>query len=100
MWQARYGQLDKWRFDEYFETRVLAWLWLRPNRQVRAVRNPELAQHYECPLLDVLADGDRINPFVWLQLMSDQAADNDRRYNNASWRRGPFKDRTAVACIQ
>lgn len=72
LWQARYGQLDKWRFDEYFDTRVLAWLWLRLNRQVRAVRNSELPQHYEYPLLDVLAGGDRINSFVWLRLMSDQ----------------------------
>ncbi|HEY9459375.1 MAG TPA: hypothetical protein VIR04_01100 [Paralcaligenes sp.] len=72
LWQARYGLLDKWRFDEYFETRVLAWLWLRLNRQVSAVCNPALAQHYEYPLLDVLAGEDRINSFVWLQLMNDQ----------------------------
>ncbi|TAL77336.1 MAG: diguanylate cyclase [Burkholderiaceae bacterium] len=71
-WRTRYGQLDKWRFDEYFETRVLTWLWLRLNRQVCAVRNPERAQHYEYPLLDVLASGERINSFVWLQLMNDQ----------------------------
>lgn len=70
--RERLARFDHGRAPTHFESRVLAWLWLRPHSVVRAVRDPAVARHYRYPLLEALAGGEEINEFVWLQLMSQQ----------------------------
>lgn len=53
----------------WLESRVLAWLWLRPAAQLRAVCDASCAQHYRYPLIEALAGDDGFNAFGWLQLM-------------------------------
>ncbi|HCS45570.1 MAG TPA: diguanylate cyclase [Pseudomonas sp.] len=72
VWQERFSLLRQGPAPERLESRVLAWLWLRDNAQVYALRDPEVAQHYRYPLLDALADSEQVNSFVWLGLMVQQ----------------------------
>ncbi|MDF3832337.1 diguanylate cyclase [Cupriavidus basilensis] len=71
-WRTRYAALGEAQIQERFETRVLAWLWLRPPRQLRAVRNPQVPEHYEYPLLAALAGADAGSPLPLLQLMTQE----------------------------
>lgn len=71
-WHARHGQLGEKSIHQRFETRLLAWLWLRQQRQIRAVRNPLAAEHYEYPLLGALAGADQGSQFAVLQLMTQE----------------------------
>ncbi|MDR2881643.1 MAG: hypothetical protein LBV29_07060, partial [Azoarcus sp.] len=54
-WQSRFAQLDPVRIQERIESRVLVWMWLRQSRQIRAVRSPRLATHYDYPVVTALA---------------------------------------------
>ncbi|HEY9278703.1 MAG TPA: hypothetical protein VIP51_01405 [Eoetvoesiella sp.] len=72
IWSDRLNQIQKYSFLEQFESRVMAWLWLRLGQQIKAVRNPIHAQHYEYPMLEALAGQERIKPFEWLQSMKSQ----------------------------
>ncbi|MDD2103882.1 diguanylate cyclase domain-containing protein [Pseudomonas putida] len=72
VWQDRFGLFNHGSAPERFESRVLSWLWLRDGAQVLALRDPEVPQHYRYPLLDVLADSEQVNAFVWLSLMVQQ----------------------------
>lgn len=72
VWQERFSLLRKGPAPERFESRVLAWLWLRDHAQVCALRDPEVPQHYRYPLLEALADSEQINSFAWLALMVQQ----------------------------
>lgn len=72
VWQERFSLLRQGPAPGRFESRVLAWLWLRDNAQVYALRDPEVPQHYRYPLLDALADSEQINSFAWLALMVQQ----------------------------
>jgi len=72
-WNERYSQLDEHVLQERAEARLLAWLWLRLPRQVRAVRNPQAAGYYEYPLLAALTGEDRRgSQMVLLQLATQQ----------------------------
>lgn len=72
-WKERYAQLDPQVLQERVEARLLAWLWLRLQRQVRAVRNPQAAGYYEYPLLGALTGEDRRgSQMVLLQMATQQ----------------------------
>lgn len=72
MWQQRYRLFKQGAAPERFESRVLTWLWLRDKAFVRALRDPQVPQHYRYPLLEALADNEPVNSFVWLSLMAQQ----------------------------
>ncbi|MDH1338780.1 diguanylate cyclase domain-containing protein [Ectopseudomonas oleovorans] len=72
LWQERLHLFNHGVAPERFEERVMAWLWLRSRGDVHAVRDTSVAQHYRYPLLEALADGERVNDFVWLHLMQQQ----------------------------
>lgn len=72
LWRERFAQFNRGVAPQRFDGRVLAWLWLRPGGEIRALRDASVAQHYRYPLLEVLADDEPINDFVWLQLMVQQ----------------------------
>jgi len=71
-WRARYLALGEGQIQLRFETRVLTWLWLRLPRQIRAVRNPQVPEHYEYPLLAALYDGEPGSQLSLLQLMMQE----------------------------
>ena len=68
-WHERLALFNRGRVPERLESRVLAWLWLRPAAQLRAVCDASCAQHYRYPLIEALAGDDGFNAFGWLQLM-------------------------------
>ena len=68
-WHERLALFNRGRVPERLESRVLAWLWLRPTAQLRAVCDSSCAQHYRYPLIEALAGDDGFNAFGWLQLM-------------------------------
>lgn len=72
LWNERFGLFNRGALPERFEARVLAWLWLRPQSAVYAVRSVSVAQHYHYPLLEALGDDETPNAFAWLQLMTQQ----------------------------
>ncbi len=72
LWRERFALFDRGTAPERFETRVLAWLWLRPHASIRAVRDSSVAQHYRYPLLEALEDDEAPNASSWLQLMTQQ----------------------------
>lgn len=72
LWNERFGLFNRGELPERFEARVLAWLWLRPQGAVYAVRSASVAQHYHYPLLEALRDDETPNAFTWLQLMTQQ----------------------------
>lgn len=72
LWSERFGLFNRGALPERFEARVLAWLWLRPQSAVYAVRSVSVAQHYHYPLLEALGDDETPNAFTWLQLMTQQ----------------------------
>ncbi|MCQ4241301.1 diguanylate cyclase domain-containing protein [Stutzerimonas stutzeri] len=72
LWNERFGLFNRGALPERFEARVLAWLWLRPQSAVYAVRSVSVAQHYHYPLLEALGDDETPNAFTWLQLMTQQ----------------------------
>jgi len=72
LWNERFGLFNRGELPERFEARVLAWLWLRPQSAVYAVRSASVAQHYHYPLLEALRDDETPNAFTWLQLMTQQ----------------------------
>lgn len=72
LWNERFGLFNRGALPERFEARVLAWLWLRPQSAVYAVRSVSVAQHYHYPLLEALRDDETPNAFTWLQLMTQQ----------------------------
>ena len=55
-----------------FEWRVMAWMWLRQDRKLEPMVNPKQPQHYVYPVLDVLAQGERVNTFEWLGSMTEK----------------------------
>ncbi|WP_433735905.1 diguanylate cyclase domain-containing protein [Pseudomonas putida] len=71
-WLERFRLINQGAAPERFESRVLAWLWLRDDARIFALRDPQVPQHYRYPLLDVMADNEQVNPFVWLSLMAQQ----------------------------
>lgn len=72
VWQERFTLFEQGSANERFENRLLSWLWLRVDAHVSALRDSEVPQHYRYPLLEVLADNEQVNPFVWLSLMVQQ----------------------------
>ncbi|AYC31105.1 diguanylate cyclase [Pseudomonas cavernae] len=71
LWRERLALFNRGVAPERFETRVLAWLWLRSSRGVlHALRDTGAAQHYRYPLLEALSNGETLNEFAWLQLMT------------------------------
>ncbi|MGE8068016.1 diguanylate cyclase domain-containing protein [Pseudomonas sp. NPDC089569] len=72
-WLERFRLFNHGAAPERFESRVLSWLWLRDDARIFALRDPLVPQHYRYPLLDVLADNEQVNPFVWLSLMAQQS---------------------------
>jgi GGDEF domain-containing protein len=72
VWNARFSLFNRADTLDRFESRVLTWLWLRSSAEVYALRDPEVPQHYRYPLLEVLAEDEKVNTFVWLKLMAQQ----------------------------
>lgn len=72
LWRERFTLFNEGRAPERFESRVLAWLWLRPHARLAAVRDASVAQYYRYPLLEALEGDETINAFAWLQLMNQQ----------------------------
>ena len=72
LWRGRFALFNRGVAPERFDSRVLAWLWLRSPGEIRALRDTSVAQHYRYPLLEVLAGEETVNDFVWLQLMVQQ----------------------------
>jgi len=72
LWKARFSLFDSAGASDRFESRVLSWLWFRSSAEVHALRDPEVPQHYRYPLLEVLAEDEQVNTFVWLTLMAEQ----------------------------
>lgn len=72
LWRERFALFNQGIVPERFESRVLAWLWLRPHGGIQAVRDANVAQHYRYPLLEALEDDETPNAFAWLQLMVQQ----------------------------
>lgn len=72
LWRGRFAMFNRGVAPERFDSRVLAWLWLRGAGEVRALRDTAVARHYRYPLLEVLAEEETVNDFVWLQLMAQQ----------------------------
>lgn len=72
LWKERFALFNRGAAPERFETRVLAWLWLRSRGDIHALRDPQVPQHYRYPLLEALAIDESVNAFVWLQLMTQQ----------------------------
>ena len=72
LWRGRFALFNRGVAPERFDSRVLAWLWLRAAGEVRALRDTAVARHYRYPLLEVLAEEETVNDFVWLQLMAQQ----------------------------
>lgn len=68
-WCERLALFNRGRVPERLESRVLAWLWLRPTAQLRALCDVNCPQHYRYPLIEALAGEDGFNAFGWLQLM-------------------------------
>lgn len=68
-WQERLALFNRGIAPEHFDSRVLAWLWLRPQAEIRVLRDTSVPQHYRYPLIEVLADHDEVNAAVWLQMM-------------------------------
>ena len=71
-WRERFGSFKRGMAPERLEEKVLAWLWLRPQHCVQAVRDSSVAQHYRYPLLEALEDGETLNAFAWLRLITQQ----------------------------
>ena len=71
-WLERFRLFSQGASPERFESRVLAWLWLRDDGRIYALRDPQVPQYYRYPLLDALADNEPVNSFVWLGLMVQQ----------------------------
>ncbi|SDI50728.1 Diguanylate cyclase, GGDEF domain [Pseudomonas panipatensis] len=72
LWKARFSLFNRSGTADRFESRVLSWLWLRSSAEVHALRAPEVPQHYRYPLLEVLAEDEKVNTFAWLKLMTEQ----------------------------
>lgn len=72
LWQERFALFNQGAAPDRFESRVLAWLWLRPRGGLQAVRDANMAQHYRYPVLEALEDDETPNAFAWLQLMVQQ----------------------------
>ncbi|MGV8865154.1 MAG: diguanylate cyclase [Pseudomonas sp.] len=72
LWKARFSLFNRGAAPDRFESRVLSWLWLRSSGVVHALRDPQVPQHYRYPLLEVLAEDEQVNCFVWLKLMAQQ----------------------------
>ncbi|MNZ59225.1 hypothetical protein D3C78_772560 [compost metagenome] len=70
--RERFALFNRGEAPQSFESRVLAWLWLRSQGELRAVRDTRVAQHYRYPLLEALAGEDEVSDFVWLQLIAQQ----------------------------
>ncbi|MBD8615443.1 MULTISPECIES: diguanylate cyclase domain-containing protein [Pseudomonas] len=71
-WSAVTERLDAFNRGsqpESFETRILAYLWMREGSTLRAVGNNKLNQHYHYPLLDALMGSEKAHAFTWLSLM-------------------------------
>ncbi|WPN49124.1 MULTISPECIES: diguanylate cyclase [unclassified Pseudomonas] len=72
LWRARFRLFNSGGASDRFESRVLSWLWLHSSAEVCALRDPEVPQHYRYPLLEILAEDEKANTFVWLTLMAQQ----------------------------
>ncbi len=72
LWKVRFSLFNRGAAPDRFESRVLSWLWLRSSGVVHALRDPQVPQHYRYPLLEVLAEDEQVNSFVWLKLMAQQ----------------------------
>lgn len=71
-WIALSERLDAFNsgsYPESFETRTLAYLWMRENTTIRAVGNTKLNQHYHYPLLEAMMGQEKSHAFTWLSLM-------------------------------
>ncbi|MET1080388.1 MAG: diguanylate cyclase [Pseudomonas sp.] len=73
LWRERLALFNRGRGPERLEGRVLAWLWLRPKAQLRALCDTACAQHYRYPLIEALAGDEGFNAYGWLQLMQQKA---------------------------
>jgi GGDEF domain-containing protein len=71
-WSERLSLFNRGRPPERMESRLLAWLWVRPKAQIRAVCDPGSHHHYRYPLLEALAADDSFNAHGWLQLMQQK----------------------------
>ncbi|MWV11122.1 diguanylate cyclase [Pseudomonas sp. R-28-1W-6] len=72
LWRERLALFNRGRLPERLESRVLAWLWLRPKAQLRALGDAACAQHYRYPLVEALAGEEGFNAHGWLQLMQQK----------------------------
>lgn len=72
LWRERLALFNRGRAPERLESRVLAWLWLRPKAQLRALCDAACAQHYRYPLVEALAGEEGFNAYGWLQLMQQK----------------------------
>lgn len=53
-WRERFSEIEPALADASLESRILSWLWVGPNRQLRAVRDPRQADLYVYPVVESL----------------------------------------------
>lgn len=68
-WRDRLALFNRGVPPERFDSQVLAWLWLRPQGEIRVLRDTSVAQHYRYPVLEACAGTEEVNAAVWLQTM-------------------------------
>lgn len=66
-WQQRQHQFRPAPGLELLETKLLHWLWLRPQAWIRPVRDPGCANYYRYPLVEAFADAPQLNGLHWLE---------------------------------
>ena len=69
IWSERYNVLGQQLALEKLEQRTMAWLWLRADATLYALKDSGFAQYYRYPLLEVLTKDEVINELSWVQLM-------------------------------
>lgn len=70
--QDRQSTFNRGEAPQSFEWRVMAWMWLRQDRKLDPLESPKQPQHYIYPVLDVLAQGEKVNTFEWLSGMTEK----------------------------
>ena len=71
-WSAmneRLNAFNRGQQPESFETRILAYLWMREGMTLRPAGNTKLNQHYHYPLLEAMMGREKSHAFPWLSLM-------------------------------
>jgi GGDEF domain-containing protein len=70
--QDRLQEFNRGMPPQTLEWRMMAWMWLRQDRKLEPIANPKHAQHYHYPIIDMLANGEKVNTFQWLNGMVEK----------------------------